>query len=134
MKQPVWLAKDLILAVHDELLSLYGGSAGVRDEGLLDSALGKPPNLFLYEKVSLFKLAAAYAAGIIKNHPFIDGNKRTGFIAAYTFLRRNGYQLVAPEVDATLKTLGLASGELSQERYAEWIEANSKPAARRRKQ
>ena len=134
MKEPVWLAKDLILAVHDELLSLYGGSAGVRDEGLLDSALGKPLNLFLYEKASLFKLAAAYAAGIVKNHPFIDGNKRTGFIAAYTFLGRNGYQLVAPEVDATLKTLGLASGELSQEQYAEWIEANSKRAAKRRKQ
>ena len=72
-------------------------------------------------------------AGIVKNHPFIDGNKRTGFIAAYTFLGRNGYQLVGPEVDATLKTLGLASGELSQAQYAEWIEANSKRAAKRRK-
>ena len=132
MKEPLWLSRDFVLAVHDELLSLYGGRAGVRDKGLLDSALGKPQNLFHYEKASLFGLAAAYAAGIVKNHPFIDGNKRTGFIAAYTFLRRNGYRLAAPEVDAALKTLGLASGELMQEQYAEWLLSNSKRAAQRR--
>ena len=121
MKEPLWLSKALILAVHDRLLADYGGRSGVRDEGLLDSALGKPQNLFAYGKPSLFELAASYAFGIVKNHPFIDGNKRTGFVAAAAFLDSNGYELTASEVEATLKTLGLAAGDVSEAQYAAWL-------------
>ena len=121
MREPVWLQKDSLLVIHDELVSRYGGSAGVRDEGLLDSALGRPPNLFHSAKADVLTLAAACAAGIIQNHPFIDGNKRAGFMAAYTFLGRNGYQLGATEADATLKTLGLAAGEIDESAYAAWL-------------
>ena len=121
MKEPLWLSKALILAVHDRLLADYGGRSGVRDEGLLDSALGKPQNLFAYGKPSLFELAASYAFGIVKNHPFIDGNKRTGFVAAAAFLDSNGYELTASEVEATLKTLGLAAGDVSEAQYGAWL-------------
>ncbi len=126
MKEPLWLSKSLILAVHDRLLADYGGSSGLRDEGLLESALGKPVNLFAYGKPTLFALAASYAVGIVKNHPFVDGNKRTGFVAAAAFLDSNGIELVASEADATLKTLGLAAGEISEEEHAYWLKANSK--------
>ena len=126
MKEPLWLSKALILAVHDRLLADYGGRSGVRDEGLLDSALGKPQNLFAYGKPSLFKLAASYAFGIVKNHPFIDGNKRTGFVAAAAFLDSNGYELTASEVEATLKTLGLAAGDVSEAQYEAWLGENYK--------
>ena len=124
MKEPLWLSKALILAVHDRLLADYGGRSGVRDEGLLDSALGKPQNLFAYGKPSLFELAASYAFGIVKNHPFIDGNKRTGFVAAAAFLDSNGYELTASEVEATLKTLGLAAGDVSEAQYGAWLGEN----------
>ena len=126
MKQPVWLSKDAVLAMHDRLLADYGGSAGVRDEGLIESAMGRPQNLFAYEKADLFTLAAAYAAGIIKNHPFIDGNKRVGFVAGAVFLDCNGYELQASESDATLKTLALAANELTEAQYAAWLKSNSK--------
>jgi death-on-curing protein len=122
VKEPLWLSKALILAVHDRLLADYGGSPGVRDEGLLESALSKPQNLFAYGQPSIFQLAASYAFGIVKNHPFIDGNKRTGFVAAGAFLDSNGFELTASEVDATLKTFGLAAGEVSESEYATWLE------------
>ena len=113
--------------MHDRLLADYGGGAGLRDEGLLESAMGRPRNLFAYEKqANLFTLAAAYAVGIIKNHPFVDGNKRAGFVAAAVFLECNGYELQASESEATLKTLGLAANELSDADYATWLKANSK--------
>ena len=127
MKAPLWLSKDALLAMHDRLLADYGGGAGLRDEGLLESAMGRPRNLFAYEKqANLFTLAAAYAVGIIKNHPFVDGNKRAGFVAAAVFLECNGYELQASESEATLKTLGLAANELSDADYATWLKANSK--------
>jgi len=124
VKEPLWLSQAFILAVHDRLLADYGGRPGVRDEGLLDSALGKPQNLFAYGKPSLFQLAASYAFGIVKNHPFIDGNKRTGFVAAAAFLDSNGFELTATEVEATFKTLGLAAGEVSEARYGVWLKEN----------
>lgn len=114
--------------LHEQSLAQFGGSAGVRDEGLLDSALGKPQNLFAYGKPSLFKLAASYAFGLVKNHPFIDGNKRAGFVVAVLFLELNGYKFQATEVDAALRTLALAAGEMSEAAYAEWLKANSKRA------
>ena len=126
MKPPLWLSKDALLAMHDRLLADYGGSAGLRDDGLLESAMGRPPNLFAYEKADLFALAAVYAAGIIKNHPFVDGNKRAGFVAAAVFLECNGYELRANESEATLKTFALAANELSDADYAAWLKNNSK--------
>lgn len=126
MKEPLWLSKAVVFAVHDRLLADFGGSPGVRDDGLLESALGKPQNLFAYGKPSLFELAASYAFGIVRNHPFIDGNKRTSFVAAAAFLDFNGFELTANEVDATLKTLGLAAGEISEKEFAAWLKSNSK--------
>lgn len=128
MKKPVWVVREVVLILHEQSLAQFGGLAGVRDEGLLDSALGKPRNLFAYAKPSLFDLAASYAFGLVKNHPFIDGNKRTGFIVAVTFLELNGPRFVAGEVDATVRTLALAAGEMSETAYSAWLKASSKRA------
>ena len=128
MKEPVWVLREVVFAAHEQSLAQFGGSAGVRDTGLLDSALGKPRNLFAYGKPSLFDLAATYAFGIVKNHPFVDGNKRTGFIVAVVFLELNGYTFRASEVDATVQTLALAAGDMSETAFSEWLKANSKRA------
>jgi len=124
VKEPLWLSKAAVLVFHGELLEEYGGAEGIRDKGLLESALGKPQNLFAYGKPTLFDLAASHAFGIVRNHPFIDGNKRTGFVAAGAFLDRNGWELIASEADATLKTLALAAGEMIESEYASWLRDN----------
>jgi death-on-curing protein len=124
MKEPVWLDRTDCLAIHEMMLSQYGGLAGVRDEGLLESALGKPHNLFVYGSPTLPTLAASYAVGIILNHPFIDGNKRTGFLVAVTFLELNGCEITASEESVVEKTLALAAGELKEAGYAVWLKAN----------
>jgi len=122
MKEPLWLDRPTIDAIHSELLVLFGGSAGLREENLLESALHRPLHLFAYgESTSLYQLAASYAAGIVKNHPFIDGNKRTGFMAAYTFLGQNGLRFNAPEAEVVLQTLALAAGDLDEAAYADWL-------------
>jgi death on curing protein len=126
MKRPVWLLKDTVLALHERLLADFGGSAGLRDEGLLDSALARPENLFAYGTPSVFDLAASYAFGLVKNHPFIDGNKRVGFAAALVFLEINGRRFQASEADATIQTLGLAGGAVNEAAYSTWLKANSK--------
>jgi len=126
MREPVWVLREVVLLAHEQSLAQFGGSAGIRDEGLLDSALGKPQNLFAYGKPGLFDLAASYCFGIVKNHPFIDGNKRAGFVVALTFPQINGWRLEASEVDATLRTLALAAGGMTETAYAEWLKANSK--------
>jgi death-on-curing protein len=113
---------------HEQSLAQFGGSAGVRDEGLLDSALGKPENLFAYGKPDVFGLAASYAFGLVKNHPFIDGNKRTGFVTAVVFLELNGYDFHASEADAAVRTLALAAGEMTEAKCAAWLKANSRKA------
>ena len=128
MTQPVWLQPRLVLALHDMLIAEHGGSHGVRDAGLLDSAFSRPVNLGSYGDPDLPALAAVYAAGIIKNHPFIDGNKRTGFAAAATFLDSNGLELTAPEAEATRMTLDLAAGTVSEDEYAAWLRENTRPA------
>lgn len=128
MKTPVWVRRDVVLAFHESLLAEHGGASGIRDEGLLDSALGRPQNLFSYGKPTLFDLAAAYGFGLVKNHPFMDGNKRIGFAIAAVFLELNGFILRASEVDAVLRTLALAAGELTEAAYAAWLEANSEKA------
>ena len=128
MKEPLWLTLDEVLAFHERLIAEFGGSAGVRDEGLLESALGKPKNLFAYSKPTMFELAASYAFGIVKNHPFIDGNERTGFMAAYTFLGKHQWELGATEADATVQTLRLAANDCSQADYAAWLKRNRRKA------
>ncbi len=124
MKEPVWVTRAVILAIQEELLGRFGGLAGIRDDGLLDSALARPQQLFCYENPSLFECAAIYTAGIVKNHPFLDGNKRAGFMAAYTFLGANGYSVEAPEEEVVLQTLALAAGEIDEKDYALWLGAS----------
>ena len=124
MKEPIWILREVALLAHEQSLAQFGGSGGLRDEVLLDSALGKPRNLFAYGKPSLFELAASYAFGIVKNLPFIDGNKRTGFVVAIAFLQINGWHLEASEVDATLRTLALAAGAMTEAAYADWLKAH----------
>ena len=131
MKEPVWLRKDVLLAVHERLLAEHGGSSGIRDEGLLESAIGRPQNLIAYGKPTIFDLASAYARGVIKNHPFVDGNKRTGFMAAYLFLGRNGYEFTAEESDVVIKTLAVADGTMNEKDFATWLKENSKEIRKR---
>jgi death-on-curing protein len=126
MKPPEWVLRDTVLALHEELLSEFGGSSGVRDEGLLESALARPENLLAYGKPSIFDLAASYAFGLVKNHAFIDGNKRTGFVIAALFLEINSYRLQAAEADAIVHTLALAAGAMDEAGYAVWLETNSR--------
>ena len=125
MTEPVWLQTRLVLALHDMLIAEHGGSSGIRDENLLDSALARPINLFNYEHPALPALAACYAAEIVGNHPFVDGNKRTGFAAAATFLDRNGVELTASETQAAQMTIDLATRSVSEKEYAVWIRDNS---------
>jgi len=120
-----WVKDEVLLAVHDEQLAEHGGAGGVRDSGLLDSALARPKNLAAYEKPSVFDLAAAYAMGIIHNHPFVDGNKRTGFLAAYIFLALNGWELDAPEAAAAAIVLDLAAGKMDETQFSIWLKETS---------
>lgn len=125
MKEPRWLEESAILAIHERLLAEHGGLAGIREPGLLKSALDRPKNLFSYEKPSFFDLAAAYGFGIARNHPFLDGNKRTALAAAGIFLELNGYRLEANEQDAVGATLALAAGEMTQEEFSMWLKRES---------
>lgn len=125
MKEPYWFTREECLALHDMMLSLHGGIQGVRDDHLLESALAKPKHLFAYGNPTLQDLAASYAAGVVKNHPFLDGNKRTGFMLGAGFLERNGWRFQATEADAAIRTLALAAGEMTESGYAAWLEANS---------
>jgi death-on-curing protein len=125
VKEPAWLYEIEILAIQERLLSEHGGATGLREVGLLRSALDRPLNLHVYGKPSLFELAAAYAFGIAKNHPFLDGNKRSALLAAAVFIEKNGYELNAPEAEAVLQTLGLAAGEVSEKEYSLWLKKNS---------
>jgi death-on-curing protein len=127
MKEPRWLPKDLILAVHNRQLAEHGGGIGVRDEGLLESALARPQNLFAYGESDVTALAGAYAFGIAKNHPFIDGNKRTAFVACELFLAANGYDLAASDEECLAMMLGLASSEIGEAEFAAWLRENVQP-------
>lgn len=126
MKEPVWLDRADCLAIHEMILAQHGGLAGVRDEGLLESALAKPQNLFAYGSQTFPEMAAGYAAGIILNHPFLDGNKRTGFMMAATFLELNGLAFTASEESVVEKTLALAAGRLKEAGYASWLKDNAR--------
>ncbi len=125
MKEPIWLIKSAVLAVHNMMISRFGGTDGIRDEGLFESALARPANIYYYDRhAEITQLAAAYAGGIIQNHPFVDGNKRTGFMAAYIFLDLNGSTLIADEVSATAMTLSLAASEIDETDYGRWLADN----------
>jgi len=121
-----WLTREIVLAAHTRSLRDHGGADGVRDDGMLMSAIDRPKNLAAYGEPDVFALAASYAFGLAKNHPFVDGNKRTAYLSAYVFLGLNGQELDADESEAAAITLDLAAGEVSEEEFAQWLKANSK--------
>lgn len=125
MMQWRWVDKTLLVTLHDESLTMHGGTSGIRDEALLDSALNRAPNLAHYGEPDYADLAAAYGVGLAKNHAFVDGNKRVAFLSVGLFLALNGYKLTATQVDATLTMLAVAAGEVSETEFAMWIRANS---------
>jgi death-on-curing protein len=126
--QPVWISKQAVLALHDEQLAEHGGSGGIRDETLLDSALAKPKNVFVYgDKPDLFRLAASYAYGIARNHAFVDGNKRTALVISVLFLNRNGWDITLAKADEYAMFLGLAEGSVSEEELAAWFRKHAVP-------
>ena len=125
MTEPQWLGVAAIKAVHEELIREHGGLSGIRDEGLLESALARPQNQFAYGEPKLADLAAAYAFGIARNHPFVDGNKRTALMAAYIFLGLNGVELSAPEAEAVIAIQALAAGDMSEAELARWLDRNT---------
>lgn len=118
-----WITRETALAAHARSLKDHGGAAGIRDEGLLGSALSRPQNLAAYGDPSIFEMAAALGFGIVKNHPFVDGNKRTAFLSAYVFLGLNGWSLEADEAEAAAITFDLASGDATESEFARWLEA-----------
>lgn len=131
MNEPHWIDARDCHAFHADMLARFGGLAGVRDEGLLESALHRPRQLFAYGTPDVFEFAASYAAGIVRNHPFLDGNKRAGFMAAALFLEYNGERFQAPETEVVLKTLALAAGEIKESDCAAWLRRSCRK--RRRK-
>ena len=124
MKEPEWLEIGIVLDFHAEQLALFGGAEGIRDLGLLESAVARPINKFTYGEFDLANLAAACGFGIARNHPFVDGNKRTSLLALYTFLGVNGVDFVVPEAEAAAMILSLAAGEVSEESLTRWIRDN----------
>lgn len=129
----IWLQRRDAEAFHAVQIAEFGGLAGLRDAGALESALARPLNLTAYGKPSIFELAASYAFGIARNHPFVDGNKRTALVTSFTFLELNGFEVNAPEADAVLVFLDLAAGRLSQEDLAKWLERHASRKKRPRK-
>jgi death-on-curing protein len=123
----IWIDPDVLLAAHDEQLEEHGGATSIRDRGLFDSALARPRNLSVYGDPDEAALAAAYAFGLVKNHPFVDGNKRTGFVALELFLVLNGFELTADDAQCVLVMLSVAAGSFSETELAEWIQRNIKP-------
>lgn len=121
MKEPVWIDLADCHALHAAMLQRFGGLDGLRDPGMLESALNRPLHLHAYGEPTLYELAAAYAFGIIKNHPFLDGNKRTGFMVAALFLEVNGQSFRATEEEVCERTLALAAGMATEEEYREWL-------------
>ena len=119
-----WISKRALLLLHDESLAQHGGASGIRDDGLLESALARPENLLAYGSPDLAELAASYAYGLAKNHPFVDGNKRAAFLATGLFLALNGQRLVAAQAEATVMVLDLAAGEITEAALADWLRAH----------
>ena len=122
--EPKWITYDQAIAIHSRQLRRFGGAGGLRDEGMLQSALERPVNKWRYERASLTELAAAYAFGLAKNHAFVDGNKRIAFMTMMIFLRKNGIHFAPDQAQATKVILALASGEVSEQSLARWIADN----------
>ena len=120
-----WISKRALLLLHAESLAEHGGGVGMRDEGLLDSALARPLNLVAYGDPDFAALAASYGVGVAKNHPFVDGNKRAALLATGLFLYSNGYKLTATQADTTITMLGVAAGEVSEDAFAAWLRQHS---------
>ena len=125
MSEPVWIDVDVVLAIHDEQLAEHGGQPGVRDRGLLESALSRPRNQFACGETSTVRLAASYAFCISRNHPFLDGNKRTSLVVAELFLELNGTELTATDAQCVTTFLTLAAGDLAEDQLADWIAVHS---------
>lgn len=133
MKEPKWLTKRMALAIHDEAVEMFGGTAGIRDDGLLESALSRPQNRFADEsEATLFDLAASLCHGICKNHPFLDGNKRTALLSARAFLFLNGHAFEPNEVDEVENMVAVAAGGLGEGGLARWFSAFSTPVKARK--
>jgi death on curing protein len=125
MPEPIWIPREMVLAMHLRQLAEHGGGQGVRDDGLLDSALQRPQNKLAYETPDLVELAAAYAFGIARNHPFIDGNKRTALVTSFTFLYVNGLKVVTSQEENTKKFMALAAGAIEEKELADWFKQNT---------
>jgi death on curing protein len=124
-KQPLWIEERDALAIHDRLIAIHGGATGLRDRGLLQSALARPRQHHAYaDSADIVAMAALYTADIVGNHPFVDGNKRAGFVAGVLFLELNGFDFIASEEDATQAVLDLAAGALNEAAFAAWLRAN----------
>lgn len=132
-KDPAWISRSVVLALHDRLLAEHGGVPGLRDEGLLDAALAAPRNRRAYSRADVFRLAAAYAHALIRNHPFGDGNKRVAFTIAGVFLEINGFRLEAPETEAVAAVLALTTRRMDEAQFAAWLRASSCAAPRPRR-
>jgi death on curing protein len=124
MTEPTWLTSELVKAIHDHQLHLFGGPSGLRDPGALDSALGRPINKWTYESADIAELGAAYAFGIARNHPFVDGNKRAALLSLVTFLGLNGIDFIADEAEAVVIIRGLAAGDIDEAGLTRWIRDN----------
>lgn len=125
----IWLSRELILAIHDEQLAEHGGSTGLRDSGLLDSALARPLNRAGYGEPDTAELAAVYALGIARNHPFIDGNKRTAFVALELFLRLNGCDFAVGDAEAVVMVIAMAAGEIPDDEFTAWVRLHAASSA-----
>ena len=125
MKEPIWVAERIVLAIHEDQLAQHGGSLGIKDENLLGASLARPKHLFAYGDPTIFDLAAAYSYGLANNHPFIDGNKRTAFMVMYTFLGLNNYWLEVDEMEVVVKMEGLTMNKETQESIALWLKEHS---------
>jgi death-on-curing protein len=123
-KEPAWMTYDQVIAMHSRQLRRFGGAPGLRDEGLLQSAIERPVNKWNYEQADLAALAGAYAFGLAKNHAFVDGNKRLAFMAMMTFLRKNGVRFAPDQAHATAMIMALAAGEVSEDSLVRWIRDN----------
>jgi death on curing protein len=132
MSEPIWIEDELALAIHDRQLVEHGGAEGLHDEALPHSTLGRPMNQFAYETTDVVELAAKYTAGIVQNHPFVDGNKRTGFVVGVLFLELNGYRFTASEETAAQAVLELAAGRMDEKGFCEFVRANSRRSRPRR--
>ena len=125
MSDPIWVPLTAVYVIHDRQIARHGGASGLRDKTLLEAAVVRPENKFSYEQADMFACAAAYAFGIAKAHAFVDGNKRTAFVTSVTFLRLNGYQLATSATDGLRFMEGIATGEVTELQFANWLKAGS---------